>query len=287
MRRSSFTRSIHLCALFGISVGVMLACSSEKFVKNPIALPGSGRPTVAVKSAPATTVEQKKDDDVKAEEPPQPLNISSNGSEAPQRKNFNQLVQSYSNCIGAATATPASPDLQLLLLNQNMIVRTFEDLPPGSIDPSRPPPQPSDIDQSVDGGKKIRFLTKQYLQSASETKSILELEREYLEVTTGRTSTYADTLEDEIYLKSLLTVANVAAFNCDVESPNSRCYCATRESASSLLKRCLPQFSPESEAFQNVLNEMVSKDNCGSEKAIDRRKAIASLLSSYAFAMAK
>jgi hypothetical protein len=59
-----------------------------------------------------------------------------------------------------------------------------------------------------------------------------------------------------------------------------------------MLQRCLPQFDPNTDAFKDTLEKLASVENCGAPESsadglLKRRRAIASLLSSYAFATAK
>jgi len=139
---------------------------------------------------------------------------------------------------------------------------------------------------------RVRFLLQDSTTSKVD-KNIIDLERGFLDsASVASTGTYADTLEDTVYLNSLLTIASVAAFNCDVRAAsNTNCNCSTRETASAMLQRCLPLFDPSTDAFKDALDKLSSVENCGAPETVDgllkRRRAIASLLSSYAFATAK
>ena len=141
------------------------------------------------------------------------------------------------------------------------------------------------------GEGRQRFLMPN-LYGPQVGQSILEVEKGYLQVDATRTGLSADSLEDEIYLKSLVTVASVAAFNCDVQNVNSNCYCADKKSAERMVARCLPQFSPNTAEFKEAVEGLYAPENCGASiDTLDgfkkRRRAIAALLSSYAFATAK
>lgn len=288
---------LFLYSLIGTLATSFISCSGSNFrSKNVVSLPNSEKTLKNSKSSSedSTAGQPKKHDGV---DDPQSasnnsdnprdvpegrsLNIVGNGSFARQRKNYTQLEQSYAICLSNPDAPSNSTGLSLLNLNPNMILNTVQNADQSvSTAPN--------ADQSPRDGR-IRFLDGTYLNAANATTptSILTLEREYLETSKSRTSTSSDTLEDEVYLNSLLTIANVAAFNCDVDNETSPCYCSTTSAASKLLQRCLPLFSPDSEAFKAALASMTSAENCGSREPINRRKAIASLLSSYAFATAK
>jgi hypothetical protein len=282
-------------AVLGLSLllGIVAACSSESI--RPIGLP-AGRailPTdTAVKPSgetnPGNTAAPKQGDDAKSVVAPEPLtfNIVDLTSSDRKRKTSEQLQKSIILCLGSesqsspaagGSSSPANMDVTIanpaiLKISADMIVT------PGAA--------------ALTEGR-VRFLLQDSTTSKVD-KNIVELERGFLDSSSvASTGTYADTLEDAVYLNSLLTVASVAAFNCDVRSAsNTNCNCSTQAAASAMLQRCLPQFDPNTDAFKDTLEKLASVENCGAPESsadglLKRRRAIASLLSSYAFATAK
>jgi|GEM_PF-4010317 len=97
----------------------------------------------------------------------------------------------------------------------------------------------------------------------------------------SRAGTGADQISDS-YLRSLSIIANVVAHNCDV---NGQCDCSSREKAAEMVKRCFPQLDPASTRVKKTTDLLTSA--CSSPLSLPRRKAVASMLSSYAFASAR
>lgn len=81
------------------------------------------------------------------------------------------------------------------------------------------------------------------------------------------------------YLRALENVANVVAHNCDLRSKN--CSCGTAEAAREMTRRCLPAFQPDAAAMAAATEALETTCSAGAAGA---RKAIASLVASYAFA---
>jgi hypothetical protein len=97
----------------------------------------------------------------------------------------------------------------------------------------------------------------------------------------GRTSVTADGLTDT-YLRSLEAVANVVAHHCSLDTPE--CQCGTKPQAKVLLSRCLPGLDPDTKEMDDA-SEMLGL--VCSEGAKGMRKAIASMIASYAFAASR
>jgi len=141
---------------------------------------------------------------------------------------------------------------------------------------------PTDLNAQVaalpDG--KIRFLLPTQYQDG---QNIVDRESGNLvdEANGTRTSTTADSLTDT-YLRSLETIANVVAHNCSLANPN--CKCATKDDARAMLERCLPGLDPETKEMDEAA-EMLGL--VCADGAPGMRKAIASMISSYAFAQAR
>jgi hypothetical protein len=224
------------------------------------------RPEVVPTQSPSS------EDAVGEKAEPLVMNLTTNYAEGRQRKNLVQLNDAIVNCVGKpeddsiinVTADMLLIDTQLAENKDKVIVL---------------------------GEGRQRFLMPN-LYGPQVGQSILEVEKGYLQVDATRTGLSADSLEDEIYLKSLVTVASVAAFNCDVQNVNSNCYCADKKSAERMVARCLPQFSPNTAEFKEAVEGLYAPENCGASiDTLDgfkkRRRAIAALLSSYAFATAK
>ena len=94
-----------------------------------------------------------------------------------------------------------------------------------------------------------------------------------------RTAVAVDSLSDR-YLRSLAIVGQVVAHNCDLSSKD--CDCTTIEAASSMVRRCLPNVDATSEKWAEVASAMATQ--CARSK-FEQRQAIASMVSSYAFAI--
>jgi hypothetical protein len=120
-------------------------------------------------------------------------------------------------------------------------------------------------------------------------KSILELEKPFIDVAGSASGVKASTLEDELYLNSLQNIASVIAFNCNVESESSQCFCSTRQKAKEMVERCLTLFDNSTSEFNAAFEGFAEACNTDTsdEGLFQRRKAIVSLLSSYAFATAR
>lgn len=120
-------------------------------------------------------------------------------------------------------------------------------------------------------------------------KSVLELEKSFIDVEGSATGVRASSLEDELYLNSLQNVASVVAFNCDVTSDSSPCFCSTSQKAEEMMMRCLTLFDPASVDFKIGLLSFAAacSGDTSEEGLLKRRKAIVSLLSSYAFATSR
>jgi hypothetical protein len=146
---------------------------------------------------------------------------------------------------------------------------------------------PSDLKPMAanEKGRRPFLLPNKYqLTPVGLGNSILSLEAKNLfePNDVSRTSTGSDGITDT-YLRALEVVGDVVAHNCDFNNPY--CQCNTAESAKSMMKRCLPNLSPEGTAMIEATNVLF--ETCKSDKLEDRRKAISSLIGSYAFAAAR
>lgn len=131
-----------------------------------------------------------------------------------------------------------------------------------------------------DANGRIQFLLPIKYKVGED---IIELEKLNLVDVSGgaRTGVTADALTDT-YLRSLETIANVVAHNCDLSKP--ACDCSTKDAAHGLLSRCLPGIAPDTVEIHAAADAMAAICTMGSG---GMRKAIASFLSSYAFANAR
>ncbi len=263
-------------------VSLTAACSVEKLKSSgtkPVYLPSGLKrnPVVAQNSTqkkpevPATQ-NPSSDDALGEKAEPLVMNLTTNYAEGRQRKNLVQLKDAILNCVGKPEDDSIVDITADMLLVDTQLAENKDKV-------------------VVLGEGRQRFLMPN-LYGTQVGQSILDAEKSYLQVDATRTGLTADSLEDEIYLKSLVTVASVAAFNCDVQNVNSNCYCADQKSAERMLARCLPQFSPNTAEFKAAVEGLYSPENCGAsidtqEGFKKRRRAIAALLSSYAFATAK
>jgi len=97
----------------------------------------------------------------------------------------------------------------------------------------------------------------------------------------ARTNITGDSLTDT-YLRSLETIGNVIAHNCSTTNPN--CQCGTKVEALAMMSRCFPGLDPRTPDMAD--SAALLGAICGS--GIDgMRKAVSSMISSYAFAVAR
>jgi hypothetical protein len=141
-----------------------------------------------------------------------------------------------------------------------------------------PPPEPLD-------GRMRFLLPERYVAGnsilATETYNLVDVS------TAGRTSVAADGLTDT-YLRSLEIVANVVAHHCNLSDHAELCQCDSPSAARKLVERCLPGFDPNSPSMDDSINFIYEKCVENPNKLSEgMRRAIASLLSSYAFAAAR
>ena len=256
-------------------VAAFVGCSAGNV--KPIGLPGgkvilSTKPSNDVPVVPATP--QVGSGNALPNAEPLSLSIVDLNGSGRQRKSLEQLKNSIVDCLGAGSQFDTNADMadpQILKMRSELFVSTSS--------PTNP----------ADG--RVSFLISGE-QATLAGKSVLDLEKKFIDVVGADAGVRADGLEDELYLNSLVTIASVAAFNCDVRStPNNLCNCSTKSDASAMLGRCLKLFDQSSEAFQKAVDSLADAENCGApENALGflkRRKAITSLISSYAFATAK
>jgi len=97
----------------------------------------------------------------------------------------------------------------------------------------------------------------------------------------ARTNIAADSLTDT-YLRSLETIGNVVAHNCTSKNPN--CQCGSKDEALEMMTKCLPGLNPNTVEMND--SAALLGAICG-ENVEGMRKAISSLISSYAFAVAR
>jgi hypothetical protein len=260
--------------LLGTLTGVVLiaACTREK--ATPVLLPSSKTwETPAAKDSPAT--EQIASSDAQTAQ--RELELSDNGVFGRQRKTLDELRSSIVNCVGAgraqydmndtgADADPLNaPFPPIFTVNQRMA-----------------------LGQEPLAGRQTFLVTQN--PSGLNGKNILDLQASFLQVSGSSLTVRATALEDEMFLNALQTVAFVVAFNCDVSEGNTRtpqCVCSTPVAARSMLERCLPLLDPTTEQFDQAVKALADTENCGSLDTYKRRRAIASLLSSYAFATSR
>lgn len=208
----------------------------------------------------------------------QDVQLTDNGVTGRQRKSIAELRASIVNCVGAGRArydandSPVDPSTAafppILEVREKMFLgQTLE---------------------NTSEGRRTFLLNDDSAKSTG--KDILEVEAQYLEAPASTLDVRATGLEDLSFLNALKNVSFVVAFNCNVASGNSetpKCTCSTPEEARSLLERCLPLLDPATEKFNKAVEVLASKENCGSDDFFNRRRAIASLISSYAFATSR
>ncbi len=129
----------------------------------------------------------------------------------------------------------------------------------------------------VTGADSKGFLNKDLYKVNSDAiavagKDLLSKETE------NRLSTNSDSLSIN-YLGSINTVADVVAENCTPS--NKLCQCDTLDAAKQMMARCLPSISPKHELYESVALEF--QQAC----LMDPKRAIASVLASYAFIISR
>ena len=193
--------------------------------------------------------------------------IRDNASDGLQRKTPEQLVSSIAACVGASPT-----DVEILKVQVDMLTPKTTDVVP-----------PAKVTELSALGRKM-FLGKERYE-AMVGQTIIDVEKEFLDSFAGRTSVKSDSVEDENYLKSLGNVADVVAWNCNLDA--TQCDCSTPAKAKAMLDRCLPIISSARPDINAAAQVMSDGGHCGSGDKDLRRRAIASLISSYAFAAAK
>jgi hypothetical protein len=214
--------------------------------------PSSSSPTTS-SSSPAAASNAAVTADGTAQQSVVTSVITSSG-ETLQVKDFDLLSSSIVSCMGSG-----------------MTGITADMLMPASLSGPAPAPLP-------DG--KIRFLLPSQYNAGDD--ALQDEEADLLDLANGvRTSTAGDGLSDT-YLRALETIANVVAHNCS--SSNQNCSCGTPAEATAMITRCLPALDPTAQNVQDAANSLSAM--CATGEA-GMREAVASLLSSYAFASAR
>lgn len=170
-----------------------------------------------------------------------------------QVKNMDLLRESVKNCFGEG----------MLAVQDDMLLPT---------DSTTQLPDPGD--------GKIRFLLGANYEAGDD---IVDKERKNLVDTesSSRTGISGDSLTDT-YLRSLETIGNVVAHNCSRDK--ELCDCSSKDKAMGMLKRCLPALNPETKEMVAASESLAQTCGGGIE---GMREAVASLVSSYAFAEAR
>lgn len=202
----------------------------------------------------------------------QTFDFTDSGLSGRQRKTMEELRSSIEGCLGSTSAFDTDPSNDAF----SPIFRVSTEMTLGG------------SSTALSEGRQAFMVVAD--RSTVVNKDILELQKQYLYSPGSSTSVRATAIEDEIFLNALQTVAFVAAFNCDVRDSTTstpRCVCSSETTARAMLERCLPLFDPATQAFSDAVRSLSSTDNCGSSDLFNRRRAIASLLSSYAFATSR
>jgi len=97
----------------------------------------------------------------------------------------------------------------------------------------------------------------------------------------ARTNITGDSLTDT-YLRSLETIGNVIAHNCSTTNPN--CQCGTKGEALAMMTRCFPGLDPSTANMADTAALLGAICSSGID---GMRKAVSSMISSYAFAVAR
>ncbi len=117
--------------------------------------------------------------------------------------------------------------------------------------------------------------------AGSKAPDVLEIEAPKMEDLSGagRATAAADFLSDR-YLRSLESVGQVVAHNCNLDA--QACNCNTVDLATAMLRRCLPLIDLGSAQFLEAAKQMAAQCAAG---PLQTRQAIAALVGSYAFSI--
>jgi hypothetical protein len=253
---TNFTSNLFkLCALTMLTMPY--GCSSEELSGEGASITGKKK-NVEKK---AVLKDEESDLEAEADQKNKVTKGIDNSGAAFQVKDVALLRSSISSCMGA----------EKLLVTADMLI------PFGQAGDS--------LNDNSDG--RYRFLLGK--ENADDPNGyaigddIIEKERSSLvDFSLGnRTGISSDSLTDT-YLRSLETIANVVAHYCDANV--EVCKCGTKDDAKVVLQRCLPGIDPNSEKIDYA--SLLIFEECKDGNAGVRR-AIASLLSSYAFASAR
>lgn len=184
--------------------------------------------------------------------------VSDSGA-ALQVKSIDLLRSSIASCLGG----------NLTRVTCDMIV-----VPPGTTPPACPA-----RDNLTATGRKAFLLPGSF---SPDDDVITKLsENLYDPRKSSRAGTGADALSD-VYLRALGTIADVVAHNCDV---NADCDCSSMARTELIVKKCFPGLNPDSTRLKTTVSLLA--EACSTSNLMDRRKALAAMLGSYAFASAR
>lgn len=197
-----------------------------------------------------------------------------------QVKNPVLLKASLAACFGSASSTLLLPDMFvshdfLTIIDENEFSNSGRKQFLGKLSPYMRYTRVIGNDSNNGNGRtRVEFVS-------AEIPDVVEIESENLASTAGtaRTAAAVDLLSDR-YLRSLETVAQVIAHNCDLSKSN--CQCDSPEKAAAMLRRCLPLVAMSEEKISEVASSM--SKTC-SESSFGTRQSIAALIASYSFAV--
>lgn len=131
------------------------------------------------------------------------------------------------------------------------------------------------------GSTTVEFVDPANGSLVADPHDVLETEAANLnDVAQGiRTTVSSDSLSDR-YLRALEMVGQVVAHRCRLDDP--LCDCTTEAKAKDMILRCMPTLEVEESTVQEAAQKMSAQ--C-IQSPLEHRKAIASLVSSYAFAV--
>jgi hypothetical protein len=249
-----------LILIFWMNAALLMGgCAPKnKSLSDPLILVGK-HPTALVKATPAPDPAPGEPHLEKDGTSRVILGLDRNGM---KRKNRKQLETSLNACLGGKGS-------ELFNIGEQMV-----ELEPGQVSNS------NDETRLKEEGR-IRFLVP-LIYKEHINKSILEIQSAMIEGgQAGRVNTSIDSLEDEGYLRATSLVANVVAWNCD--DTKHTCNCEGPEKSKEMLKRCITILDPSSPTFLEIAQLMGSDQRCGHSDRFERRKALASFLSSFLF----
>lgn len=264
--------------LASLSIFIVGGCGPGKMNSEPYNLDGESDTGVkgTKENAAASAGAKKPEDDGNAVKEKQRLTFKADVDDSLaslQVKSTVLLRATIEECFGKATSTFLRRDMYAadsFLTNAEKVA--FEQQGKAKFI-SKESPYMGFVQVSTDANPVVTF--------SGAVPDVLVIEAPRLEDLSGsgRANASADSLSDR-YLRSMETVGQVVAHNCDLESQG--CKCNSLELATAMLSRCMPLIEVEPTQLREAAKQMATQCASG---PLGTRRAIAALVGSYAFAL--